>query len=506
LKSKNLSKLLCVATLGLMSLPSSADSQESTPTVLTPFRVLETTLQNNPQIQQAAFGTAAAKALLDGEEQRYPWTLLGDAGYRNQEEPSLGLIESGLRKSESFGSGLQLVKELVFGTRFSAEIRWDRTKLSVPYRLPSLGIESVETIGPNHTGTLRLSLEQPLLRGSGRAQGQLPIQRARGNWTLARRQTERVVTESAQRALTSYWRWVEVRHKLAFKRQGLDRTKRLAKATLERIQAGQVAEVQRDLVEQRTYVSEQEILLLENEAQDAAEELRLVMGLPFDAECGTPPVDFPADKGDLDPIDVALQRARSRNVEIAIAEARIKIARKTEEIGLEATRPKLDAQLSWSQTSLTEEPLVVLEQIALLRYVGLFAGVVFEMQLGDNPLEATSQANRIERVRLESILDATLQSLERRIRAARRGLMTQRKRAELAEKEIDLARKNLETMRQKYAAGLSSSLEVLELEEQLQEAEVRQVNSRVSVLLARVSLESLQGTLLEAYGVTTDGP
>jgi outer membrane protein TolC len=493
-------------TIGLISLPSALQAQAGAESELTPRAVLEITLANNPQIREATLGTTAAQALMDAERYRYPWTLLGDAGYRKQEEPSLGVIESGTRESESVGAGLQLIKELVFGTRISADLRWDRTKLSVPYRLPSLDIDRVETIGPHHTGTVRLSVEQPLLRGSGSEQGELPFERARGNWTLAQRQRERVTIESAQRALTSYWRWVEARRKLTFKEQGLDRTRRLAKATLERIEAGQVAEVQRDLVEQRTYASEQEVLLLENEVQDAAEDLRLVMGLAFDADFGTPPTGLPEDNAGLAPIDSALDRAREQNVEIAILEAQIEVAKRTEQISLEATRPKLDAQISWSQTSLTEEPLKVLQQIALSDYMGLFAGLVFEMQLGNNPLEQRSEANRIERLRLESILDATLQSLERRIRAARRGLMTQRKRVELSQKEIDLARKNLETMRQKYSAGLSSSLEVLELEEQLQEAEVRQINSQVSVLLARVSLESLQGTLLEAYGVKTDAP
>jgi multidrug efflux system outer membrane protein len=327
----------------------------------------------------------------------------------------------------------------------------------------------------------------------------LPETAARLQLDVARLTQARAAQDLVVDVLNAYWTYSRATNEAEALRASLRRTKDFGDLTLAQIEAGQLAELERDIVSQRVSQAEQALILAEAQVLDAWESLQVSMGKSPGAEPVAP--EFGETPRDSFSVESVLERARQSNPELLLLSQELRSAELNLVRSENQTEPQLDAVASLSQRSLSEEVAPSFTQIATLDYTSLFLGLNFVMPLDNTLATAQLEADEIavERARWR-YTEAELQ-IERQVRQAIRLYETQKKRAELSVDEVRLARKNLEATNLKYAGGLASYLEVMELERTLQDAEIRAAQTELDVKLAHMGVLRLTGELLEQWNV-----
>lgn len=491
------STLFAAALLTATVVAASATAQ-----TLTPQQALRTAVERNPRMAEAGLTVQQAELEVEAQQALRPFSVRGNAGFQFDEQPTADILQEGVRKTMAFRGSAELLKQFVTGTALSLRLDLNRTTLQIPFTVPDLNISEVRTIGPNYASGLTLGATQPLLRGAGSKLGNLPLRVAQQQADIAELQKLRVANDLVAEALDAYWRWVRAMLDLQAGQESVERTKVLSRATIAQIEAGQLAELERDIVEQRIAAAEQTILTAEAAVIDAAEALRKTMGIDigFDASVA-PPTEIPRDPPAIPTLDQALQYARVTNPDIQLLEQEVLANELALVRSRDAVRPQLDALATVAQLGLSEDPLESLAQVGTLDFTALFIGLQFAVPLDNDlarkQLESDEVAVQAAKLRLEQ----ALREIELGVRQARRLLETQKARLALSEREIALAQKNLAAMQAKFEAGLASYLEVLQLEEDLSAAEARYNQARIDVVTSRIALQRLTGTLLGSWGV-----
>lgn len=472
---------------------------------LTPQEAIQNAIENNPRFAEVGLSVDEAALQVRAQESLRPFTLSATGGLNYDEQPSAGVIEDGVRTSTFMSLSATLAKQLVYGTQMSLQLDFNRSEAEVPFNVPQFNISETRTIGPNYANVLQFAVTQPILRGFGRDLNDLPLAIAKQNQTVAELQRLRTAHDLTAEVLNAYWSWVRAAREVETVNASLERSKTIADLTRAQIEAGQLAELERDIINQRIASSEQTLLLAETAATDAWQNLQKVMGASYGESIPEPPGELPASTGTVPTNDELLKTALETNPDIELLDQDIKANKLQLRRSANDTRPQLDAIGRISQSSLAEDVPGAFEQVATLEFTSVFIGLNFVMPLDNGLAENTHDANQIAVERAEIRKTQAVREVEQLVRQARRVLVTQRKRLELSNDEVELARKNLNALQDKYSAGLATYLEVLEQETALEDAELRNSQAAVDVLQAEASLRRLTGTLLESYDVKVEG-
>lgn len=466
---------------------------------LSPQELLEQAAKTNPRFKEVGLQVRESEKSLESQESLRPWTLRADVGVSYDEQPSSGVIEDGTRKSTFGTAGVEVLKQFVIGTQLSVRLDWNRSRAEIPFTVPDFNISEVRIIGPNYGGNLSARITQPLLKNFGSEVNELPETAARLQLDVARLTQARAAQDLVVDVLNAYWTYSRATMEAEALRASLKRTKDFGELTLAQIEAGQLAELERDIVSQRVSQAEQALILAEAQVLDAWESLQVSMGKSPGAEPVAP--EFGETPRDSFSVESVLERARQSNPELLLLSQELRSAELNLVRSENQTEPQLDAVASLTQRSLSEEVSPSFTQIATLDYTSLFLGLNFVIPLDNTLATAQLEADEIavERARWR-YTEAELQ-IERQVRQAIRLYETQKKRAELSVDEVRLARKNLEATNLKYAGGLASYLEVMELERTLQDAEIRAAQTELDVKLAHMGVLRLTGELLDQWNV-----
>ena len=469
---------------------------------LSPGDVVARTLRTSPRMTE--LGLTVKEAALDASAQDSirPWTVRATAGGQFDEQPSADVIQTGVRKTTTYLTSAELLKQLIWGTAFTLRFDVARTVSEVPFTVEELNIREIRKIGPNWTASARLQATQPLLKGRSPKVNDLSRTLAKKQVDIAELQRQQVAISLTAEALDAYWRWVGAELAVTATADSLERTRVLSDATVAQIEAGQLAELERDIVAQRMAAAEQTVVTAESAAIDANEALRKVMGASLaDVEKWQPPQEVPADSPQIPDVQSAITAAAQASPDVALLQEQIDAARMSTIRSKDQTRPQLDAVANVAQLGLADDLSKALEQVGTFDFTSLYLGLSFSMPLDNGLARRTLEADEVAVMVASARRDEAMREIELRVRQATRLLQTQKRRLALSVKEIELARKNLTAMQAKFDAGLASYLEVLQLEEDLSSAQQRYNEARIDALTARVALQRVTGTLLQDWGL-----
>ncbi len=469
---------------------------------MTPEEALQEAVKNSPKFAETALSVRQSEAQVRSQESLRPYTLRAEGGLNYAEQPSSGVIEEGVRESTFGSASVSILKQYVYGTSLSLKLDFSRATARIPFVVPDFNISEIREIGPNYAPSVQLQVTQPLLKNFGEDINDLPLQVARQQLDATELQRLRAAHDLAAEVLNAYWRWVRTSLERDAVQAGLDRTKTLAEFTVAQIEAGQLAELERDIVQQRVSQAEQTLIISETSVVDSWEALERVMGrTPGSVPPTTPEIPVPAQAPSL---DSALESARSLSPDLELLKADLAASKLQLIRSRNLTRPELNAVATLTQGSLSENVGTAFGQVFGLDYTTAFLGLTFLMPLDNGLADGQLSADMIavERSQLRQ-REAEL-GIEQTVRQAERLFTTQVRRVEMSNAEIALARKNVDAIDSKYRAGLASYLEVLDLQRTLEDSEIRNAQARVDVLTAHVNLLRVTGGLLEAWGLAVD--
>ncbi len=468
----------------------------------TPFSEIEAlkmAIKNNPTMNELRLSITQAQKVYQSNQGLYPWMLNADGGFRFDEQPTADALQTGTRRSTIFQGGLEILKQFTIGTRLSARLDINRSSSEIPLTIPGLNLSEIRKIGPNYGTSLTLNVTQPLLRGFGSELYEAPMATAKQQISFAQLRLKQQANNLINDVLNSYWRWVRAKWELASAEARVKRTEWLTETTDAQIQSGTLAPIEHDIVDQQTAVAEQALLSAELAVEDAADELK-----KWVADDTFVLKELPATVNIEETLSLekSIENAISSNPDIKVFNSEIASAKLAKINSENEKKPKLDFVGSLSQSGLSEDVLDSLSQVGAVEFTSLFLGLSFSVPLDNQKAERQIEADEI-RVRRGSLnKDAAIINLKTQIKKAHRLILVQKRRATLSEKEIGLAKKNLEAIQEKFAAGRASHLEVMQVEDNLLDAELRNRQTKIDLVIASIAIRRLDGSLLDHYAIT----
>ncbi len=133
-------------------------------------------------------------------------------------------------------------------------------------------------------------------------------------------------------------------------------------------------------------------------------------------------------------------------------------------------------------------------------------GASVALPLGNHDAKSTLVQRRFELERSRVSLDALRQQIVHEVRQAVRAMDDGAAAIEAAVASRQFAQRNLEAEQTKFANGLSTNYQVLQIQEDLAVAQLAELNARISYRKAMAGYRVATGTLLQFAGVTIADP
>ncbi len=358
---------------------------------------------------------------------------------------------------------------------------------------------------PQHRVRAGVTLTQALLRGRGRAANLADLQRARLDVEASEYEFRAFAESLTADVESAYWDFVLAARELEIFESSLDLARRQRDATRERIDLGQTAGVEITAAEAEVALRRQALI----DAASNKENLRLRLirllnpggGRLAAWETMLDPVDPPTiPQVQLDAVSIHAGAARQWRPEIR--EARLRLANR--ELEVVKTRngllPRLDFFVSLGKTGFSDS---FGSAVANFDGDGYDArlGLRAELPLGQRADRARHQQSELTREAAARSIDNLIQIVELDVRAAYTEVARSRAQIDASAVTRELQEELLRTESEKFAAGLSTALDVAQVQRDLLNARISEVRAVIDFRKSLVELYRMEGTLLARRGI-----
>jgi outer membrane protein len=343
---------------------------------------------------------------------------------------------------------------------------------------------------------------EPLLRGRGgwllRA-GETRAEIARDAAELGRRATAIAVVRDV---VNAYWDLVLAQRDLAIRVSSLELAQERLRRTQAAIKGGGIAATEALAVEQVIATREEEILGAELAVIDRSIEVRRLIGLTIgpgelmlstDTELGLPSADW-----DLDALIAAAYRT---SPELAQLSKQGQAAALEVEVTENGLLPRLDVAVTFGPTGTSNRPTEALENMVTFDGVTAVGVLTYQQSIGNRAASGRARAARAERLRVRiDETDARAQIAQALAHAVVLAESAAR-RVEIAGRAIVLAEKNITAEQSRFGLGKATNFDVLERQEELKQAQLRQARALIDWHKAATVIASISGDLLDSYAI-----
>lgn len=358
---------------------------------------------------------------------------------------------------------------------------------------------------PEFQGDLSLTFTQHLLRDLGYDVNRKEILVAQNKKEMSKNDFRDKVEQIVQNIEKTYWELVFSIEVLKVKQQSLDLAKDLLERNKIQVRVGTMAPI--EITEAQAQVSEreEEIIEAEKAVKDMEDRLRKLINLPDNPLTEEVRV-VPLDKPPLEIQEISLNESIQQALESRPDYLRAKLGLTNNHLEVKATKnrllPLFDLTANYGNASL--------EQGLRDSLADLFDQPNHRWNFGINveiPLGNQAARSRYTRARLEAERTlAEIKNLEQEIildvKETVRAVQSNLKRVEVTRVTSQLHRERLAAEEKRFSVGLSTSRDVLEDQEQLAEAQSREIQAIIDYNKSLVDLERKRGTLLSKRKVS----
>lgn len=464
--------------------PTLADVAGPARTVTLP-ELLQLTVRQAPPLQLAEIEIEIAEAEILAALGWNDWVLVAnlDASTTARRQS----IDGGLAIARTFGSGTTI--------GVGANSSWSQQDF-----IFEGGLEGTIT---EYTDTVTLQVEQPLLEGRGGTLIRAAERRARIGRDaafLARRRDAILVVEDV---VNAYWDLVLAQRDLAIRLSSLELAEERLRRTQAAIRGGGIAATEALAVEQVIAQRQEEILAAELTVLERSVALRRLVGLAIGpgelglvtaVELGIPSASFQ--------LDALLADAYRTSPELALLETQEDLATIEVEVTENGLLPSLDLSARFGPVGVDDTAIGALRNMATFDDLALIGSLTYVQPLENDAAQGNARVARAERMRIKiNVADARnqiAQALAQAVVLAE----SARRRVEIAGRAIELAEQNIAAEQARFGLGKSTNFDVLQRQEELKEAQLRQSRAIIDWQKAAVTISAISGDLLERYGIT----
>ncbi|ETO92166.1 TolC family protein [Legionella oakridgensis] len=463
-----------------IELPTSPTSHSAKAQFLSLREAILLALRYNPNIRNAE---------LDRIIQRYQLRLA-----ENQFELQYalaGTVQS--EKSHYSGIGSTTTNSSIFTPEIGLKTKFG-TDLSLQMD------NNVASIG-GYNPLLNFSISQPLLRGFGKAANEAGLLDAQDNEWLNKLNLQQAVMDQVTQVITSYRALILSGNSLQNERRQLEEAKKTYEINEKKIKAGQLeptANIQQSYqIESLNLMVEQ----AENDFINMTQELLQTIGLDPSLKLAVPS-DVSLGKIVIPDVNESIEIALNQNTQYLA----LKMALRADERAYKVAKNQQLWQLNLNANVQTGTMNNVDGNGGLL---GIYngrntiesAGVTLTIPINDigRRDQLISAKVRLEKDRLNLI--AAKRALITSVKNTINNIQSQAKRYELALRQVKLAAQSYALEKKKQQAGIASSLDVSNTQNQLLQAQNGLINAKIAYLNQISALQRLLGTTLEQWQI-----
>jgi outer membrane protein TolC len=395
----------------------------------------------------------------------------------------------------------------VFGLDFQVFRQEDNTTRSNP--------------NPFYLADADLTLTTPLLRNFGRLPTNRGIRIAQLNSAISREVFEQQVATTLQQVENAYWNLVEARQQVEVARESLSLARELHQMNRVRVDVGTLAPLELVQSEVGIATREEEIILAEAAVQDSEDTLRRLLHLEPGALWEVPiepTTPAATERLDID-LAAAISTAMAERPELANQRLRVDLLDLEHRFSRNQLLPSLDLEARYGYNGIggdvrDENGRVIIpgglsdafSQVNDRDFDGWSLQLVFGYPLQNRAARARRAIAEVDLEQGRYELADLEENIQVEVRAAVRGVRTALQQIESTRASRGLAERNLEAERKRYENGLSTSFQVLEIQEDLTTARSREVAAIAGYRRALAEYWRATGRLLEAEGVEFEDP
>lgn len=444
-------------------------------------------LEGDPTLHAAALEARRSQLSVEAEEARYQLVLRLDGTANVGTTPSLTVGNVIYPYSESINLGAELERAFPWGMVVTLGVDATRTfrRAAVIPTMPT-----VVAIGPGYGLDVTLEVVQPLLRGFGDEVGEAELRAARAEARRTDLSHERAASELVRDVLLAYWELWHASRTMEVETEARGLAERRHEEARQRVELGAIERTDALAFATSLATAEEAVATARAAVTTRSLELGRLTGVGS-ADLSAPPDPPRSTSSD------AVAQAIARSPELAVLEAEVDAARIAQRTAAESLRPRLDLSASLGVHGLGYDDLgQTFGTFATFAAVTGMVSLTYETPLEDTRLHRTEERAALAVDAAEERLEAARRRIEAAVRSALSDEESAERRLELAEETVEIATQLLAAEEGRRELGTSTTLAVLDAEEQLRRAQLRAARARTDLARARITTRSLTGELL----------
>ncbi len=485
-------------------------------------------LQNNLGLLVQRYQRSQSLFRINQEYGMYDLVLGVNGNVNSDSRPSASQLDGAtVTQNETITANVELRQPISTGGDFTIDFQNSRSESNSRF----------SDINPSLRSSLTFAFNQPLLRNRGKKITERNLAVARLSSDISLEDLEVQVVDTVQTVANGYWALVEGLEQFKVAEESLALAEELHEMNRIQIEVGTLAPLELVQSEAGIATREEEIIRVQAQIQDAADELRRLLNLDeasfWDLEIV--PTTSPEIARVVIDLEASLSWALDRRAEIDRQEHQIASLVIDSEFLRNQGRPDLNLSVSYGRNALGGERMtcerpgepsiadlfspcpeeyIQTDSLDYFSTLGQFysgiLGQVFEgWNVGLNfskPLQNRSARaqSRIAELALDQgrlELQDVMLSIRTEVRTAARSVETAGKQIDSARVSRELAEKNLDAAQKRYENGLWTSFQVLEIQEDLTAARSREVEAITGYRRALLAYFKAIGMLLDQKGI-----
>ena len=365
----------------------------------------------------------------------------------------------------------------------------------------SAGNFSAYAFNPVYNSDVALVVTQPLLRGAGTAYNRALIERSRLGVAIARLNFKGSVLQVIRDTEAAYYNLVFAREQLVVKRHSLALAERLYEENRTRKLTGVATDLDVLSAEVGIATADNGVVIAEEGVRNREDALLELIGqFEFDTDIGTVAL---APYQELSPsFDLSYKLARENQPDYLATQTSIQQLELDASSAKSASRPTLNLGGSVGYNGLDRSYRGAIDAVPNGDAHSWGLDLSLRVPWGLHADRARYRSALASLRQQETRLRAIEQSLLVQVRSAVRSVDTNQQSVEINRKATELATRQYELELARFKAGLSTSRQVLEVQDDLETARVNQLLAQVNLRIALANLHQLESSSLERYRIT----
>ena len=448
-------------------------------------------LQQNLDLRIEGMSVLDAQEQIEVRESQFDTILFASAIQRGSRNPAWGGAGNGIsNRRSSMRAGVSRLLNT------GAEV-----ELSTNYQRNSR-IETISSLDPAHSSDLSMSLRQPLLQGFGPTINLIPVRQAEFAYMQAELFLKTAALDTMSATENAYWDLAYAHEVKKVRTASLEVAEQLLEENRERERVGLATNIEVLQAEASLATRQEAIITADAMIENSQDTLFRRMGsteYPEDLLAVNPLPDFSGEPMGTRP---SLITILANNPTFLNQQLNVRIAELAAKSSRNSTYPQVDLIAGVGYSGLDDDPIDSYGNTLERDGYDWTAGVEFRVPWGQRGDKARYQQTlnlvRRQEMRLEELKQDFEIANRNRWRSWESGIA----RVEAAKLSLELSSEQFEREQTKYQSGLSTFRELLESQEDFDEANLRFLNAILDAIKAKIGIMALDVSLPFRYNLT----